>query len=107
MRRTWKRKKANLCNDRIEPKILVRLTKPGVKAIEYPDSVDLHQDLHLRDEPLDLKAEQDRDADIETLKKWMQVGEIPDLTYANSCLKKYAKQFNRLIPKLLRRHRQS
>ena len=84
-------------NEGLEPKALVHLIRKTVNAVEYPDPAELYNDLPLNSEPLNLKAEQQKDPDVENVKNWMRIGEIPDLTYANSCLKKYAKQFNRLI----------
>ena len=81
----------------IEPKALVMLKRPTMNAIEYPDLAENHIELDSKNEPIDRKKEQQQDTDIEEVKKWIRTGEIPDLTYANSRLKKYAKQFNRLV----------
>ena len=81
-------------NEGLEPKALVHLIR---KTVKYPDPAELYNDLPLNSEPLNLKAEQQKDPDVENVKNWMRIGETPDLTYANSRLKKYAKQFNRLI----------
>ena len=81
----------------IEPKALVMLKRPTMNAIEYPDPAENHIELDSKNEPIDRKKEQQQDTDIEEVKKWIRTGEIPDLTYANSRLKKYAKQFNRLV----------
>ena len=73
------------------------LKRPMMNAIEYPDPAENHIELDSKNEPIDRKKEQQQDTDIEEVKKWIRTGEIPDLTYANSRLKKYAKQFNRLV----------
>ena len=81
----------------LEPKSLILFKRPMINAIEYPDSAETHIELDSKNEPIDRKKEQDQDSDIGEVKKWIKANEIPDLTYANSRLKKYAKQFNRLV----------
>ena len=83
-------------SDELEAQTLVRLMKPAISAIEYPDPADVFSDIHNRNEPLNLKEEQSKDPDIEEVIKWILLNEIPDLKYENSKRKKYAKQFNRL-----------
>ena len=68
-----------------------------INAIEYPDPAETHIELDSKNEPIDRRKEQDQDSDIKEVKKWIKTNEIPELTYANSRLKKYAKQFNRLV----------
>ena len=83
-------------SDELEAQTLVRLMKPAISAIEYPDPADVFSDIQNRNEPLNLKEEQSKDPDIEEVIKWILLNEIPDLKYENSKRKKYAKQFNRL-----------
>ena len=89
-----------ICRDNtgtLEPKSLILFKRPMINAIEYPDPAETHIELDSKNEPLDRKKEKDQDSDIGEVKKWIKANEIPDLTYANSRLKKYAKQFNRLV----------
>ena len=48
-------------------------------------------------EPLDLVQEQAKDDSIKEVLKWKKENKISDLTYASFALKKYAKQFDRLV----------
>ena len=89
-----------ICRDNtgtLEPKSLILFKRPMINAIEYPDPTETDIELDSKNEPLDRKKEKDQDSDIGEVKKWIKANEIPDLTYANSRLKKYAKQFNRLV----------
>ena len=81
----------------LEPKSLILFKRPMINAIEYPNPAETHIELDSKIEPIDRKKEQDQDSDIGEVKKCIKANEIPDLTYANSRLKKYAKQFNRLV----------
>ena len=51
-------------NEGLKPKSLVHLIRKKVNAVEYPDPAELYNDLRLNSEPLDLKAEQQKDPDI-------------------------------------------
>ena len=51
-------------NEGLKPKSLVHLIRKTVNAVEYPDTAELYNDLRLNSEPLDLKAEQQKDPDI-------------------------------------------
>ena len=51
-------------NEVLKPKSLVHLIRKTVNAVEYPDPAELYNDLRLNSEPLDLKAEQQKDPDI-------------------------------------------
>ena len=81
----------------LEPKSLVLLKRPMINAIEYPAPAETHIELDFKNEPIDRRKEQDQDSDIKEVEKWIKTNEIPELTYANSRLKKYAKLFNRLV----------
>ena len=83
-------------SDELEAQAFVRLVGPTISAIDYPDPADLFSDLSDRSEPLDLKLEQEKDPDIQEVKNWITENKIPDLKYASSRRKKYAKQINRL-----------
>ena len=59
----------------IEPKALVSLKRPMMNAIVYPDPAENHIELNSKNEPIDRKKEQQQDADIEEVKKWMKTSE--------------------------------
>ena len=69
----------------------------GISAVTLPDPADFLADINERIEQLDMKKEQDQDQNIRKVKQWLQIGEIEDLRYANSKLKKYYKQLDRLV----------
>ena len=83
--------------DTLIPQTFVRISRPIIAALQYPDPADVFYDLNMSHEVLDLKNEQEKDPDIEEVKTWKRNEQIPNLTYENSRRKKYAKQFNRLI----------
>ena len=83
-------------SDIVEPQNFVRLSGTTIAASGYPDPADLFQDLNLKHEILNLENKQEKDPDIEDVKKRIRTEQVPNLTYENSRKKKYAKQFNRL-----------
>ena len=68
-----------------------------INAIEMHDPADSLTDVLDRLEPLDLVQEQAKDDSIKEVLKWKKENKISDLTYASFALKKYAKQFDRLV----------
>ena len=62
-----------------------------------PDPNDYLSDLVERNEPLDLKTEQEKDEVLKIVVKWKKEDNVEDLTYASNELKKYGKQFRRLV----------
>ena len=79
--------------DTLAPQTFVRISRPIIAAVQYPDPADVFYDLNTSH----LKTEQEKDPDIEQVKTWKRNEQFPNLTYENSRRKKYAKQFNRLI----------
>ena len=82
-------------SDIVEPQNFVRLSGTTIAANGYPDPADLFQVLNLKHEILNLENKQEKDPDIEDVKKRIRTEQVPNLTYENSRRKKYAKQFNR------------
>ena len=83
--------------DTLAPQTFVRISRPIIAAVQYPDPADVFHDLNMSHEALDLKTEQEKHPDIEEVKTGKRNEQIPNLTYENNRRKKYAKQFNRLI----------
>ena len=49
------------------------------------------------EDPANVAAEQMKDSNLRIVKQWLENGDIPDETYTNFELRKYRKQFRRLI----------
>ena len=84
-------------SDIIQPQNFVRITRPIIAAVQYPDPADVFSDLNMSHEVLNLKNEQDKDPDIVEVKDWKRNEQIPNLKFESNRKKKYAKQFNRLV----------
>ena len=61
------------------------------------DPSDQLNDLLEKLNPLDLKVEQTKDEVIKSVVQWKLQNHIDDLQYASFALKKYKKQFDRLV----------
>ena len=61
------------------------------------DPSDQRNDLLEKLNPLDLKVEQTKDEVIKSVVQWKLQNHIDDLRYASFALKKYKKQFDRLV----------
>ena len=69
----------------------------GISAETLPDPADFLADIDERIEQLDIKKKNKIKIKISEKKQWLQTGEIEDLRYANSKLKKYYNQLDRLV----------
>ena len=69
----------------------------GHSAEIFPDPADLLADNEKRVQQIDIKIQEDQDQNIQKQIQWLQTGKIEDLGYANSKLKKYYKQLDRLL----------
>ena len=72
--------------------------KQEINSIEYPNPLNEFPDLTDNLISFNLGDEQQKNADIRTVKSWIQQNtQQPDLKYASTNLKKYHKHTNRLI----------
>ena len=70
--------------DTLIPQTFVRISRPIIAAVQYPDPADVFYDLNMSHGVLDLKNEQEKDPDIEEVKTWKRNEQIRNLTYENS-----------------------
>ena len=73
------------------------LARTEINAVLIPDPNDYLSDLVEQNQPLDLKTEQEKDEVLKRVVKWKEENNVEDLTYASNELKKYRKQFRRLV----------
>ena len=73
------------------------LARAQINAVLMPDPNDYLSDLVLRNEPLDLKTEPEKDEFLKLVVKWKKEDKVEDLTSASSELKKYKKQIRGLV----------
>ena len=73
------------------------LARTQINAVLMPDLNDYLSDLVERNEPLDLKTEQEKDEVLKIVVKWKKEDNVEDLIYASNELKKYGNQFRRLV----------
>ena len=86
-------------NEEISGFVRFLLKNTEINAVLMPDPADKLNDLHDRMTPLNLLDEQMKDETIREVIKWKKEGQPVDLNYQSFELKKYAKQFQRLILK--------
>ena len=83
------------------PKIrdLIKLKRSlkQISAVTFPEPAVLLTNFDERIELLDIKVEDGEDITILEVKHCLQLGEIEDLRYANSKMKKYYEQLDRLV----------
>ena len=73
------------------------LARTEINAVLIPDPNDYLSDLVEQNQPLNLKTEQEKDEVLKRVVKWKEENNVEDLTYASNELKKYRKQFRRLV----------
>ena len=85
--------------DVLKTRDLIKLKRSlrGISAVTLQDPADFLANIDERIEQLDIKKEQDQYQKTQKAKQWLQTGEIEDLRYANSKLKKYYKQLDRQL----------
>ena len=89
--------KTNTEPDDISGLIRLKYCKNEINAILMRDPSDQLNDLLEKLNPLDLKVEQAKDEVIKNVVQWKLQNHIDDLQYASFALKKYKKQFERLV----------